>query len=233
MRVFSLKSLLISACGALAFIPAGQSIAAPAVQSKWLQTFTETPEGGFIVGNPNAAKQLVEYASYTCGHCATFEANDVPQLKSQHVSNGSVSFEIRSLVRDPVDLTVAMLARCGGKARFFGNHKFLMANQTAIGKKTPLIKESSKNFLKSKDITGFMQAAYIDMGLAPLMAKRGITNAQAKQCLSDNSTLNKLLALGEGATNKYNIKGTPSFLLNGKLVDRAHNFAELSTLLNK
>ena len=112
------KSLTLFAVAAA--LGGGALVAAPA-KSNWLQTFSLTPKGSHIIGNPAAATKLVEYASYTCGHCAHFEIEDVPQIKNQFVATGKVSLEMRNLVRDPMDLTAAMLARCGGKGRFFGH----------------------------------------------------------------------------------------------------------------
>ena len=33
----------------------------------------QTPEGGFVMGNPNAKVKLIEFGSMTCPHCAEFE----------------------------------------------------------------------------------------------------------------------------------------------------------------
>jgi len=91
-------------------------IAAPAGKN-WVDMAAETPEGGFRIGNPNAPIKLVEYASHTCPHCAEFSVTGAAPLDA-YVGKGTVSYEIRNLVRDPVDLTVAMLARCGPPEAF-------------------------------------------------------------------------------------------------------------------
>jgi protein-disulfide isomerase len=232
MKKISAKFAIVPVAAA-AFMFASPVIAAPEVN--WAQTITETPMGGYSTGNPAAKNLVVEYASYTCLHCATFEAVEAPKLKSSYVSSGKVRFEIRTLVRDPIDLTLAMLSRCGGKARFFGNHKFLMANQKAILNKAGRISAASQAKLKNKDLNGFMVGAYTDMGLAAIIAPRGITNAQARMCLSDKIALQKILNIGEDIDKKYNypIKGTPAFIVNGKYADIAPNIAAISALFTK
>ena len=47
-------------------------IAAPN-NGDWSEMVSETPEGGFVMGNPNAPVKLVEYGSMTCPHCAEFQ----------------------------------------------------------------------------------------------------------------------------------------------------------------
>ncbi len=208
---------------------ASVSIAAPA--ANWLLTFTETAAGGYIVGNPAAPTKLVEYASYTCGHCAEFENDVAPQLKAQNIAGGKVSFEIRSLVRDPYDLTIAMLARCGGKGRFFGNHKFFMANQNAILANSSKVSQESGEKLKTGNVTGFMLDAFSQMGLSKWTKQRGITDAAAKTCLSDKAALQKIIAMTELSSTKYAITGTPAFLINDKLMSHAHDLASIQKAL--
>ena len=85
---------------------------ATAQQGDWTVRVTQSAIGGHVLGNPLAKHKLVEYISYTCNHCASFTVDsDVPS-KSNHVAKGHVSTEIRNYVRDPVDFTAALLARC-------------------------------------------------------------------------------------------------------------------------
>ena len=63
---------------------------------------------------PGGEVRLVEYFSYTCHVCADFAKLGAAPLKAQYVDRGLVLFEYRNLVRDPVDMTAALLARCGG-----------------------------------------------------------------------------------------------------------------------
>jgi protein-disulfide isomerase len=215
-----------SAAFACAILIASSAQAAPA--KDWSQNFTETAVGAFMAGNPAAPNKVVEYMSYTCPHCASFEVSEAPKIKNPYVSSGKASFEIRNLVLNQVDLTLAMLARCGGKGRYFGNHKYLMANQKTILGKASLISAGTQDKLKSQNITAFMIGAYTDMGLKQMVAQRGITDAQARACLADPSALNKIISLSQGGTEKYNLDHTPSFLINGKYVD-AHSAAEITS----
>lgn len=197
----------------------------------WLTRFQETSQGNIIMGNPDAPVKLIEYASYTCGHCAAFEANEAPRLEKEKIAEGSVSFEIRSLVRDPVDLTLAMLARCGGKDLFFGNHRLLMTNQGAILQKAGAISAATTDKLKTRDFVGLMSGIYDEMKLGEWMQQRGIGEDQAKKCLSNAPALNNLLTISSAAGPTYNIQATPSFIVNEKLAAGAHDYNSLRPLL--
>ena len=71
-------SLSLSACGkkdaaSNSSAEPVAAVAAPAGTS-WSATVTQTPEGGFVMGNPQAKVKLIEYGSYTCSHCRDFSA---------------------------------------------------------------------------------------------------------------------------------------------------------------
>ena len=222
--VFRTSLILIAA----ATLGSAALIAAPA-KTNWLLAFSTTAKGSHVIGNPAAPTKLVEYASYTCGHCAHFEIDDAPQIKNQFVATGKVSFEIRNLVRDPMDLTAAMLARCGGKGRFFGNHRHLMATQAQWANGSKLGKATIA-LLEAKNIVGFMQGAYTELGLDKIMAQRGVTAAQAKVCLADKAAFNAVIAMTDEATEKLKINSTPTLLVNGKVIE-GHDFATIKTHL--
>jgi protein-disulfide isomerase len=212
-------------------VTAFAAVNAAAPKTNWLMTFTETPAGGYIVGNPAAPTKLVEYASYTCSHCAEFETGVAPALKSQNIAGGKISFEIRTLVRDPFDLTIAMLARCGGKGRFFGNHKLFMSKQRDILANTAKITPQTDAKLKAGNVAGFMTDAYSQLGLKPLAAQRGISEAAAKACFADKTALQKIIAMTELSGSKYAIAGTPAFLIDDKLMPHAHDLASIQAAL--
>ena len=204
---------------------AAGSLAAPAKWS-WLTTVSVTDKGAHVLGNPAAPNKVVEYLSYTCGHCASFELNEAPAFKTQYVATGKASLEIRNMLLNPIDLTAAMLARCGGKGRFFGNQKHLFATQAVWLGKTKNISAATQAHLKSDNYTAFMTGVYNEIGLAPIMQQRGITPAQAKTCLADKAALKTVLDLTDGGS-AAGVTGTPTFMINGVLQDHVHSFADL------
>lgn len=205
-------------------------LAAAPASSKWLSTVTVTDKGAHIMGNPAAPNKVVEYLSYTCGHCADFEMKEAPVFKTQFVATGKASLEIRNMVLNPVDLTAAMLARCGGKAKFFANQRHLLATQATWLGKTKNISAATQEKLKAQDYAGFMVGTFDEIGLGPIMQQRGISPAQAKTCLADKAAFNTIVGMTE-AGSALGIRGTPSFLVNGVLQDHIHNAAELKAAM--
>lgn len=205
-------------------------LAAAPAPGKWLSTVTVTSSGSHILGNPAAPNKIVEYLSYTCGHCADFEMKEAPTLKAQYVATGKASLEVRNYVLNSIDLTAAMLARCGGKGKFFGNQRHLFATQPVWFGKTKNISAATQAKLKSEDYAGFMIGVFDEIGLGPIMQQRGITPAQAKVCLADKAALDNILAMTD-AGSAAGVRGTPSFMVNGVLQDHIHSFAELKAAL--
>jgi len=205
------------------------SVAAPA-KTNWLVNFTVTDKGAHVIGNPAAPNKVVEYLSYTCGHCAEFELKEAPAFKAQYVATGKASLEIRNMLLNPIDLTAAMLARCGGKGRFFGNQKHLFATQSVWLGKTKNISAATQAKLKAEDYAGFMTGVYTEIGLDTIMQQRGITAFQGKACIADKAALKAVLDMTD-AGGAAGVTGTPSFMINGVLQDHIHNFAELKAKL--
>ncbi|MFL6743720.1 MAG: thioredoxin domain-containing protein, partial [Sphingomicrobium sp.] len=114
----------LAACGskednAASNAPINLTPVAPPAGGDWTQTVVATPEGGMLMGNPNAKVKLVEYGSLTCPHCRAFDEEGVPALLGKYVKSGQVSWEFRNYVRDAADLTAALIARCNGAKGFF------------------------------------------------------------------------------------------------------------------
>lgn len=198
----------------------------------WSATVSQSEIGGYVIGNPAAATKVVEYISYTCNHCADFETNGSPVLKSQYIAKGTVSAEIRNMVRDPADMAAALLARCGGKTRFVGNHAALMAAQSVwLGKVTSAPKDVQASWFQGTVPERLTKIAN-GSGMMALMQKRGFTAAQLKTCLASEPEQKKILAMTKYATDTLQVSGTPSFTMNGKLLDHVHNWAALKAKLD-
>ncbi|MBV2147568.1 DsbA family protein [Sphingobium sp. AS12] len=188
-------------------------LAAPA--ANWVSRVTISAIGGHAMGNPAAPTKLVEYVSYTCSHCAHFVGEASAPLKANYVKGGKVSVEIRNAVRDKYDLTAALLARCGGPARFMGNHEALFANQDAWMEQ---LQSYDRDATKPTDQIAALRDIGQKTGLYTLMAKRGYTPAQLNACIASPMAMKQIMAMTDEAWNKVKISGTPGFTINGTLV---------------
>ena len=109
--------LLITACNDKAADKSESSGGASAVTAptgaKWTETTAVTPDGGMLMGNPNAPVKLIEYGALTCSHCAEFSEQSSVELKAM-IDKGSVSYEFRTFLLNGLDIPAALLARCSG-----------------------------------------------------------------------------------------------------------------------
>ncbi len=192
----------------------------------WTKTVTRTPAGSYVVGNPAAKVRLIEFMSYTCPHCAHFAAEGTPPLMHDYVKRGTVAFEVRNAVRDPLDLAAAIAARCGAPGRFPGNHEAIFAAQASLF-------EGANKFdpaPTSKDPIAGMKAMSRTSGLTALMAKRGVSPAALDACFASKAAQAPVITMTNDAWSTRKIPGTPAFFLNGKAVE-TNEWAGLEPLL--
>ena len=216
-------ALALSACGksedgSTSTNAAPVAAKAPPAGTSWSEQVVETPEGGLRMGNPDAPLKIVEFASYTCSHCADFAVNGEPELVKKYVETGKVSYEFRNYIRDPLDLSIALLARCSGKDAFFPLSNQFFANQPAmfdaLQKKGEAAQQAA---MTAPPASRFTQLAQLG-DLVEFAKQRGVAEDKARTCLADLKAAEALAAHVEKANAQYSIQGTPSFLLNGTLL---------------
>ena len=185
----------------------------------WSTVVAATPEGGFVMGNPNAAVKLVEFGSMTCPHCREFDAEAIKPLTDQYVKSGKVSFEFRNFVRDGYDMAASVVARCGGPASFFGLTRQLYVDQpqwiAKIQAADPAQMQAIAALAPAQQLAEVAKIA----GFPQWAAMRGLPSAKLNACLADAEAPTKLVQMQTDAIATYQIPGTPSFLINGKLVE--------------
>ena len=201
---------------------------APAGQD-WTTTVVKTPEGGFRMGNPNAPIKLVEFGSMTCSHCADFATKGFPALKRDYVATGKVSLEYRNFVRDSFDLTASLIARCGGEAPFFALTEQMFATQAEWFARVQ--SPESQQALKGVSGPAMLPALASASGLDQFARQRGVSADKIAACLKDEPEAERLAKGVQDASEKYNITGTPSFLINDQLVPNAAAWEQLEPAL--
>ncbi len=147
------------------------------------------------LGDPNAPVTVIEYASFTCPHCRHFHETVFSDLKADYIDTGKVHFIYREVYFDRFGLWAGMLARCGGKDRYFGFADALYRGQT--------------------DWTAGGDPAGIAANLRKLGRTAGLTEDQVEACLSDQTMAEALVASFEKNTTADGIDSTPSFVIDG------------------
>ena len=194
---------------------------APPSNGDWSSVVAKTAEGGFMMGNPNAKVKLVEFGSMTCAHCAEFEETGAPALIENYVKKGLVAFEFRNFVRDPADMTAALVARCNGPSSFFGLTRALFASQRDWLGKLQTADQATLQGLQNQPAAAQFKTFADLTGLPAFAAMRGVPKAKTAACLANESAASELVAMTAEATNTYQVPGTPTFLINGKVVPNA------------
>ena len=198
---------------------------APPAGKQWVDMVSKTPEGGYLQGNPNAPIKLLEYGSRSCPTCGRFAAEGMEPLRQKYISTGKVSYEFRDfLVHGAPDLSLALLNQCAPTEAFVPILDQMFANQEAFYTRTEQLQQSNPQVLQQlqqlpapQAAAGFAEA----LGHIEFMKQRGIPDARARQCLSDQKTIEAIAKVNATAASEHGVTGTPSFFINGKAVDAA------------
>ena len=206
------------------------AVAPPAGQD-WTETVTETPDGGFLMGNPNAPVKLIEYGSLTCPHCADFSKEGAPVIKERYVKTGKMSYEFRNFVRDPVDYAAAILSRCGGAAPYFKLTEQIFADQPNWYQNLQSLTEADQKRLNTLPPTQQLLELAKASKLDAFVQQRGISPEKAAACLADKAMQDKLVKMRQAAVDQFNLEGTPTFVLNGTVLPNTAAWSQLEPKL--
>jgi protein-disulfide isomerase len=172
------------------------------------------------MGNPAARVKLVEYGSLACPHCRHFEETGYKPLVQSYVRTGKVSYEFRNLLINGPDISISLLTRCAGPAKFFPMSEQVYATQEQWEKKIEDMSNADKAALEQMtDQQRVIRFAELG-GMAQIAERFGVTPARARQCLGDPKALAQLIEMTKAA-NDHGVGHTPTFFINGKVTDAA------------
>lgn len=206
---------------------------APPKGGDWTLVVNPTPAGGFVMGNPNAKVKLVEIGSLTCPHCRAFDEEGVPTLVEKYVKSGQVSWEFRNYVRDAFDLAASLIARCNGANSFFPLARALYKDQPEWVGKVQAAPQDQLQAMQSLPPNQQFAALAKVAGLQDWAAARGVPVAKSAQCLADQQSIDKLVQMTGDTSSQYpDFQGTPSFIINGKMIKDAATWDKLKPQLD-
>ena len=194
----------------------------PPANGDWTTIVTATNAGGFRMGNPNAKAKLIEFGSMTCPHCQRFDELGVQPLIDNYVKSGKVSYEFRNYVRDPFDLAAALITRCNGAKGYFPLTRAMYKDQPNWVARLQAISPEQQQALTTlgpeRQFVEIAKAA----GFQQWAAMRGLPSAKSSTCLADQTEINRLVQMTSDATSEMpDFPGTPTFTINGKMVEKA------------
>ena len=165
------------------------------------ETTTATTEAAapavvdYSLGSADAKVKLVEYASFTCPHCANFHSAVFPQLKKDYIDTGKVHFTLREVYFDRYGLWAALIARCGGEMKYFGIHDML--------------------FDKQAEWAASDNAQQVVENLKPIGRAAGLEDAAMDACLNDTANAEALIKQFQTNFEADGVEGTPTLFING------------------
>lgn len=151
------------------------------------------PLGDMVKGDPEAPVTIIEYASMTCPHCASFHNIVYPELKEKYVDTGKAKFIFREFPLDARAYAASMLARCADEEFYFPMIDVLFKQQA--------------NWSRAEDPRG---------PLLQIAKLAGFTQESFEACLKNQELLDNVNAIRTKAAEEYGVTGTPSFFINGE-----------------
>ncbi len=162
-------------------------------------------------GSINAKIKIIVYESMTCGHCGDFHKDVYPDLKKEFIDTGLANIEFRNFPLDLAALNASKIAHCQNDGDSKILH-FLFNNQKnwIIGNNILEINNSLKNLLQKENIT-----------------------LNFEKCLSDKEIEDFILEERISGHKKFDIKSTPTLIINDKKFEKTLNFKNLKKILKK
>jgi protein-disulfide isomerase len=149
-----------------------------------------------VMGSPDAPVTVIEYAMFTCPHCAAFHKDVLPQLKENYIDTGKVRLVFREVYFNRPSLWAAMIARCAPADRYFGVVDLLFDTQRDWA---------------SADSDEALVAKLYGVG-----RQAGLTDDEMQACLTDRGFAEALVADFQKNAEADGIEATPSFVIDGE-----------------
>lgn len=164
------------------------------------------------IGAEDAPLDMIEYASFTCPHCASFHENVYPELKKDYIDTGKLKFTLREAYFDKYGLLASLVARCAQDVdKFHGVAGFLFKTQGT--------------WLASRD------DATIREEIRKVGRLAGLDDAALDACTQDEERITLLADWYRTNFERDGITGTPSFMINGKLYSNM-SYADMKEVLD-
>jgi protein-disulfide isomerase len=163
------------------------------------------------LGPADAAVTITEYASMTCPHCAAFNAEVFPKIKTEYIDTGKVRYVFREFPLDIKAAAGSMLARC-------------------------IAKDDSGKYFAVIDMLFKQQSDWVMKNTTEVLGRigkqAGLSQQAVEDCLKDQALLDKIAADQKYAADVLKVNSTPSFFINGEKIVGEASIADFEKLIN-
>ncbi|WP_225770273.1 DsbA family protein [Inquilinus sp. Marseille-Q2685] len=201
-----LKTLLAGLALAAATFMAG-SASAQDTGKAWDPKITDTD---YVLGKADAPVTMLEFASFTCPHCAAFSNDVLPQIEKAYVDTGKVKIVFRQFPLNGLDLRAGMMARCAPREQYFNIAKVLFQTQ--------------QSWAMASDPIG---------ALAQIGGMAGLPKDKFDACLADNSVADGIVNGMQAAQTEYQVDATPTFVIEGEKVAGENSFDSFKAIFDR
>ena len=172
----------------------------------------EIKDNDFVIGDKDAPITIIEYASMSCSHCASFHNSTLNDLKTEYIDTGKVRFVFRDFPFNYPALLGGMMMRC-----IPNEVRYDYMNALYLLQKSWVVRENATT----------MQELY------KIMQSGGMTKDEFDACYSNEQLENEILEGVIAAQKEFNIRSTPSFLVNGNLIEGNKSIKEFRQIIDK
>jgi protein-disulfide isomerase len=165
------------------------------------------PLPDLVLGKADAPVTIIEYASMTCPHCASFHKTTYPALKTKYIETGKVRFIFREFPLDDLAVAASMLARCAGGEKSMAMVDVLFASQDKWAVREPV------------------------PALLQIAKQAGFTQASFDECLKDQKLYDNILKVRERGSKEFKVESTPTLFVNGKPMKGGATIEELDKVI--
>jgi protein-disulfide isomerase len=176
------------------------------------ETILDILENDFVIGDIKSPITIIEYSSLSCGHCANFHNNTLDNIKTEYVDTGKVQFVFRDFPFNYPALLGSMMLRC-------------IPNDVRYDYMNGLFK-LQKTWVTNDNATTTAE-------LFKIMQSGGMTKDEFDNCIKNTELENQILQGVMAAQTEFNIKSTPSFIINGILVEGNKSIKEFRQIIDK
>jgi protein-disulfide isomerase len=163
-----------------------------------------------LLGRDDAPIKVIEFFSMTCSHCASFHTNTFPEVKTRLIDEGLVQFEMRAFPLDGLALRAHAMARRVSSEKYY-----------------PLV-----NMLLKEQASWTNAVDPID-ALRKLGRLAGVSGAEFDATMRNRPLLESIVQMRQDALKDFDIKSTPSFVINNKsTISGSLSFEEFAEKIN-
>ncbi len=146
----------------------------------------------YALGNTDAPVTIVEFASYSCGHCGQFHTQNFDAVKKELIDSGKARFIYRDFPLNGPALTASKIAHCVDQSRYVGMVDTIFKTQD--------------RWLASQDLT---------QSLTQMARLAGMSKEAIDVCLTDDALETSILKQYQAGRDNFRVEATPTFVFFG------------------